>query len=79
MENSIMTTAQAKEVLRKAGYFVEYLWQIEDVQAHYECTDEEAMNILESALGNEATMEQIFLAINMKAEEMNLQHNNSNQ
>jgi len=30
------------------------------------------MNVLESALTNEATMEQIFLAINIKAEELNL-------
>ena len=62
----------AKQTLRKAGYFIDNLWHIEDVHLNYECTDKQAMNVLESALTNEATMEQIFLAINMKAEELNL-------
>ena len=63
---------EAKEILHKAGYFVGNLWQIEDVQAHYECTDEEAMDILYKALTNEITMEQIFFAINFEAQEKQL-------
>jgi hypothetical protein len=54
---------KAKQVLRNAGYFVDSLWSIEDVQQNYNCTDEEAMEILESALTNEYTQEQIFDAI----------------
>ena len=70
MENKI---EQAKEVLREAGYFVDNLWSIEDVQGNYNCTDEEAQEILNSALTNEATMEQIWFAINFEADELNLE------
>jgi len=53
-------------------YQKENLWQIEDVQLNYECTDSEAMNILESALTNEATMDQIWFAIDYHAENKGL-------
>jgi hypothetical protein len=64
--------AKAKEVLRKHGYYTDNLWNIEDVQTNYVCSDEEAYEILDEALNNEATMEQIWLVINMCAEEAEL-------
>ena len=51
---------QAKQVLREAGYFVDNLWRIEDVQGNYNCTDEQAMEVLEGALFNDYVMETIF-------------------
>ena len=59
----VNTVEQAKQVLREAGYFVDNLWCIEDVQGNYNCTDEQAMDILESALTNDATMGQIWFSI----------------
>ena len=54
----------AKKVLRENGYFVDNLWHIQDVQANYmKASDEDAQKILNMALTNEATMEQISLAI----------------
>jgi hypothetical protein len=54
----------AKKVLRDHGYFVDNLWHIQDVQANYmKASDEEAQKILNIALTNEATMEQISFAI----------------
>ena len=48
------------------------LWQIKDVQNKYECTEEEAMEVLEEALCNEATIDQIRFAIDFHAEELGL-------
>jgi hypothetical protein len=54
----------ARKVLRDHGYFVDNLWHIQDVQANYmKASDEDAQKILNTALTNEATMEQISLAI----------------
>ena len=51
---------KAKQVLRDAGYQVDNLWHIDDVQGNYNCTDEQAMEVLEGALMNDYVMETIF-------------------
>jgi muramoyltetrapeptide carboxypeptidase LdcA involved in peptidoglycan recycling len=66
------TVEQAKEVLKEAGYFVGNLWHISDVQDKFECTDEEAQEVLSQALENDATMEQIWYAIGHHAEDNEL-------
>jgi hypothetical protein len=63
---------KAKQILRDAGYFVDNLWHIDDVQQNYDCTDEQAMEVLECALTNEYTQEQIFDAIDDSADYMGL-------
>jgi hypothetical protein len=68
----MITVKQAKQVLEDAGYQVNNLWHIEDVKQNYNCTDEEAMEVLVEALDNEATIEQIFFAVNFHAEEQGL-------
>lgn len=68
----IMDVEKAKEVLEEAGYFVENLWQVEDVMNKYKCTEDEAQEVLYDALTNEATMDRIWFAINFHAETMNL-------
>ena len=50
----------AKAVLRAAGYFVDNLWHVEDVQAKFDCSPIEAMAVLNRALTNDAAMEQIW-------------------
>jgi hypothetical protein len=40
---------------------------------NYNCTIEEAQEVLDQALTNEATMEQVWFAINFHAEENNLE------
>lgn len=64
--------AQAKELLRSEGYFVDNLWQTCDVTMNYDCTEEEAQEVLEGALTNEATYQQIWEAISYEAESINL-------
>lgn len=64
-----MTVEKAKEVLRREGYFVDNLWHIDDIQYRYNCDDDaQAHELLNNALTNEATMEQIWFAIDMAAQ-----------
>jgi len=70
MEN--ITVEQAKKALRNKGYFVDNLWQIEDVQSRFNCTDQEAQEVLEQALTNDSTMEQIWFAIDFHGEDNGL-------
>ena len=69
MENKI---EQAKDILRSAGYFVDNLWQTFDVTMNYDCTEEEAQEVLKGALTNEATYQQIWEAISYETESMRL-------
>jgi hypothetical protein len=62
----------AKELLKREGYYVDNLWQTDDVMLNYDCTEEEAQDVLNSALTNDATYQQIWEAISYKAESINL-------
>ena len=62
-----MTTEQAKELLRNAGYYVDDLWSIHDVRDD-SLTDEQKMKALDMAMKNQYTTEQIFHAINVSVE-----------
>lgn len=62
--------ANAKLVLKQAGYFVDNLWHVDDIKERYNCSDDDqAQEILESALTNGATMEQVWFAIDMVAQD----------
>lgn len=65
-----MTTEQAKQVLRDKGYFVDNLWHIQDVYnaAEGNIQKDQAMQVLRTALTNEATMDQIWMSIQMATE-----------
>lgn len=69
MENKI---EQAKKFLEEQGYFTRNMWHVDDVKERFNCTDEEAQDVLYGALTNDATMEQIWLAINIKGESNSL-------
>ena len=61
----INSVEQARQILRENGYFVDNLWHIDDVKMRYKCEDEQAQYVLNSALTNEATVEQIQFTIDM--------------
>ena len=53
--------ANAKLVLKQAGYYVDNLWHINDVQDRFKCDDNDlAQNILHNALTNEYIVGEIF-------------------
>ena len=62
----------AKELLKREVYFVDNLWQTEDVMLNHECTEEQAQEVLLKAMQNEATYEQIWWSIHVTAESMNI-------
>lgn len=68
-----ITEAEARETLEKLGYFVRNLWSVEDVKAKFKCTDDEAQEVLGGALQNDATMEQIWFAIDVHGENEGLE------
>lgn len=53
----------AKKILADNGFYTDNLWHIDDVKAKFDCTDEEAMEVLDNAMRNDATREQVSLAI----------------
>ena len=65
-----MNIHEAKQALRKAGYFVDNLWHVDDVKNATEVnlSTKKAMQVLEMALTNDATMEQIWEAIQIATE-----------
>lgn len=58
---------KAKELLRNQGYYVSNLWHIDDVMTRHKVDEDTAQQILDEALTNEATFEQIWLAIDIAA------------
>ena len=61
---------EAKAILREAGYFVGNLWHVNDIKDRYECDNATAFEILDNALTNEGTMEQIWFAIDFAIDEI---------
>ena len=69
-----MSVEQAKEVLKANGYFVDNLWHVDDVKLRYNCDDDEvAQDILDRALTNDATIEQVWFALDMVAQDEGLE------
>ena len=54
-----MTEQEAREVLRKAGYFVDNLWHIDDVELDG-ASDEDKMQILDYVFSNGSYYERVF-------------------
>lgn len=72
--------ADAKKVLKGNGYFIDNLWSISDVKNNWstqqgtEISDEDAQDVLNTALQNEATMQQIWMSIEYAARDTNLKN-----
>ncbi len=67
-----MKVQQAKQILIEAGYFVDNLWTIRDVQDKFECDNETATGILNNALTSEYIVENVFEQIDYYATCKNL-------
>lgn len=62
----------ARDVLSKRGYAVANLWHVDDVTENYNCTDEQAREVLKDALQNEYIMTSIWETIDAVAFELGL-------
>jgi len=67
-----VSSQDLKDELQSRGFFVDNLWTTEDVKSKFNCTEDEAQEVLEQALTNEATMEQIWYAIDFHGQENEL-------
>ena len=65
-----VSTQDLRNELELRGYQIDNLWHIEDVMQNYDCESEVAQEILIKALNNEATIQQVYLAIDIVAEEV---------
>lgn len=66
---------EAKKVLEEAGYYVNNLWHVKDVQSKFDCSEEEAMDVLEEALTSDSTFEAIWFNIDYFGQEEGLVKN----
>lgn len=57
----------------REDYQTENLWSVSDMQ-DWDCTDKQALDVLHNALTNDATIEQIWYAIDFHAEDLGLKH-----
>lgn len=78
-KNNYRAIQEAKQLLKDNGYYTDSLWCIDDVKGKFNCTDDEAYDVLEGALTNDATMEQIWLAIDIHGEADELERNEDNE
>jgi len=69
-ETKEMLISQAKFTLKQAGYFVDNLWHVDDVKNATEVnlSTNQAMQVLSMSLTNEATMDQIWMSIQIATE-----------
>jgi hypothetical protein len=63
---------KAKEILTKHGYYVGNLYQADDVRTYFDCTDDEALDVLDGAMDNDGTAEQVWTAIREVGDMMGL-------
>jgi len=72
-------TQEARLHLHEQGYQTDNLWHVDDVTARFNCTEQQAHEVLAKALTNEWVMEQIHFAIGLTAEAMGLTKKEDNQ
>lgn len=69
-----MSIQEALEVLKNNGYYVDNLWHVDDVKLRWNCTDDEVtQDVLNKALTNGCTIEQIWFALDMAAQDKGLE------
>lgn len=64
----------AKQLLRDNGYFVDNLWQTEDVKMNYHCTEKQAQKVLERVLQYDSIYELVWESIKYEADNMKLKN-----
>jgi hypothetical protein len=63
LNEKLKNVAVARAFLRSEGFFTENLWSVHDVLETHDCSRGKAYEVLEKVMSNEATMQQIWLAI----------------
>jgi hypothetical protein len=66
---------EAMQTLKDAGYFVDNLWSIQDVQNFYNASTEQAQRVLFNVFTNEHMVEYIYQDIVSEAQQLELSEN----
>ena len=64
-----MKVNEAKEFLKSKGYYVDNLWQIDDAKSVFQCTNEQAYEIMDKVMNNERIMNEIWETITIIGED----------
>ena len=67
-----MKIDEARQVLKDHGYYVSNLWHIDDVKGLFQCTDEEAYEILDDALTADNLYTEVWCNITYQGHELKL-------
>lgn len=65
-----VSSEDLRQELELRGYQTDNLWHIDDVMQNYDCESDVAMEVIVKAMNNEATIQQVFLAIDIVAEDV---------
>ena len=63
-----ISSEDLRQELELRGNYTENLWHVDDVMKKYDCTSEEALNVLDSVMQSEWMVETIFDMIDEQAE-----------
>jgi hypothetical protein len=69
LRKQVKDEQSARDLLKKRGFFTDNLWSVEDIRMNYECTEEEAQEVLMRSLTNDHIMSEIWGAIDMFAKD----------
>jgi len=72
LKEKLNDVANARELLKRKGYFTDNLWCVDDVTQNYNCTEDDAQEVLGIALTNDVITERIFGAIDDACNELNI-------
>jgi len=59
-----MDSNDLRDELASRGFYTNNLWHVDDVKQNYECTDEDAQEILDKTMQSEWVTQEIFAFIN---------------
>ena len=68
MDLKEVSSEDLRQELELRGNYTENLWHVDDVMKKYDCTSEEALNVLDSVMQSEWMVETIFDMIDEQAE-----------
>jgi hypothetical protein len=66
------TTEELKIELERRGYYTEKLWHIQDVRTRFDCSDEQALEVLSEVFSNGSVTETIHEFIHITSDYMGL-------
>ena len=69
LRKQVKDEQSARDLLKKRGFFTDNLWSVEDIRINYECTEEEAQEVLNRSLTNDHIMSEIWGSIDMFAKD----------